>query len=256
MEFVLNDCQFLYRYWKMMMSLKPFLVFFYFLLFITTKVSAGWPEDGWVERASLNILHKGTPIKLDDIHLELAKSEKKISALLPAQTKTNVVLANFSVLSQGENGTPFHTFPINGPDQKRYAFQSGWASAFAKDLALEATEKALNPYASKIKTLTSEDKSSILNAFSKILENQKVFNQEIMSQFYFDTDSTSIEEILKRISLTFAHVGEGQPGSHVLKEFNQNQKVYKNAQQQLQSLKEETVKGLQELTATLQSYYS
>ncbi len=112
-----------------------FSIFLQFFVFISAAF-AGWPEDGWFATSCLDFSHRGVSLRLTDVHRDLATQERNIVRVLPSGSTTNIVLATFGIVVEGE----LKLYPILGPNNLPFVFESGWGSAFQNNPILNLVE--------------------------------------------------------------------------------------------------------------------
>ncbi|MBY0293032.1 MAG: hypothetical protein K2W92_07090 [Alphaproteobacteria bacterium] len=221
---------------------------------LSTRLYAGWPEDGWEGVPSLRVVHKGQTINFDELHQHLATEEERIARILPANDPKNIVLASVSFL--GGDSPSLHTYLLKTQEKKWLVFESGWASSFIPHPVYDQAQRLMKPYAPKLQKedLTLAEQKQLVQDCIKIAQDQYYFEEQVRPNFYFfDYDPTPIEYILERAEKVFAGAGFGDPHKPIYDELTKNRAAFIRLASDLQDTKHQAAQRIRVLTQHIDS---
>lgn len=223
-----------------------FIIVCQFIVLVHTAF-AGWPEDGWYVTSDLDFSHRGVALRLTDVHRELASRERNLARVLPSGNTTNIVLATLGIVVEGK----VKLYPILGPNNLSYVFESGWESAFQNNPILNLVESSVNRHvpSQKKDELSSESKLALMNDFENIIRFRSLFQSQIQHCYDFAIGVTMpVDDIIQHGERVLSRLS---PEAPIRSDFGKRKRVYKEVETLLKETKKKSRAELVKLSQDL-----
>lgn len=235
--------------------LRKQIVFSFIIIFLINYYAfAGWPEDGWIGVADLDLSYHGTRIRLTNSQRDLAKEEKRISNILPSNDTTNLVLAKFAFI--GDGPANFQSHFVLGPNQKIFAFESGWESILSQDPSAEAAQKIIRPYAAQVlKTegLSLVQQQKLVENMGQVVAIGEYYQTQIVPNFEFNDERMPPSDILQCSHQRLESVVQDGASYVVLQKLEKDTEAYRRLERKNEDEQKKVATKVEQMSSEITS---